>query len=40
LIDEALIVNIHVIHAEVKGEFGCTKVWKELVLHEPFLKAF
>ena len=29
--DEALLVHIRAIHAEVKGEYGWPKMWKELV---------
>ena len=30
---EALLANIFAIHAEVKGEYGWPKMWKELVAH-------
>jgi len=29
--DEALLANIRTIHAEVKGEYGLPKMWKELI---------
>ena len=29
--DEALLTHIRAIHAEVKGEYGWPKMWKELV---------
>ncbi|WP_155402807.1 IS3 family transposase, partial [Ralstonia solanacearum] len=29
--DDALLVHIRAIHAEVKGEYGWPRVWKELL---------